>query len=217
MGLHLNLLHEEIQQQRDRQRDPLKIGMMVLAGIGALLFLYYGWNAYRTIEIKSRFANVDREWTKIEPSVTAAQKRADELTGIIKTTKVLDQYIDSRFFWGPLLQKIARCIAPNAQLTIFQGALLEDNKSIGVSIEGVAAGREPRAVAEDLRQMLLEQLGQSYSDVKIEFKTLEDLDTMVNISGSNMGMARYALTITFSQNPPAKPGASPANAKPSKK
>jgi hypothetical protein len=217
MGLHLNLLHEEIQQQRDRQRDPLKIGIMVLGAFGAVLFLYYAWNAYRTIEIKSRFAAVDREWTKIEPSVTAAQKRADELTGIIKTTRVLDEYIDNRFFWGPLLQKIAHCIAPNAQLTSIQGTLLEDNKSIGVSIEGVAAGREPRAVAEDLRQMLLEQLAQSYSDVKIEFKTLEDLDTIVNISGSNTAMSRYALTVTFNPTPPAKPVATPTNPRTPKK
>ena len=75
MALHLNLLHEEIQEQRQRQRDPLKIGMMVLAGFGALLFLYYIWNAYRTLEIKSRFTAVDREWSKIEPKVTAAKKR----------------------------------------------------------------------------------------------------------------------------------------------
>jgi hypothetical protein len=39
MALHLNLLHEEILEQRQRQRDPLKIGMMVLAGFGAFLFL----------------------------------------------------------------------------------------------------------------------------------------------------------------------------------
>ena len=217
MGLHLNLLHEEIQQQRDRQRDPLKIGMMILGGFGALLFLYYAWNAYRTLEIKSRFAAVDREWTKIESSVTAAKKRADELNDIIKTTRVLDDYIDNRFFWGPLLQKIARCVAPNAQLTSIQGVLLDDNKSIGVSIEGVAAGREPRAVAEDLRQMLLEQLAQSYSEVKIEFKALEDLDTIVNISGSNMAMSRYVLTVTFNPAPPAKPVATPANPRTSKK
>ena len=216
MGLHLNLLHEEIQQQRQRQRDPLKIGMMVLGGFGALLFLYYGWNAYRTLEIKSRFAAVDREWTKIEPSVTAAKKRADELNEIIKTTRVLDEYIDNRFFWGPLLQRIARCVAPNAQLTSIQGTLLDDNKSIGVSIEGVAAGREPRAVAEDLRQMLLEQLAQSYGEVKIEFKALEDLDTIVNISGANMAMAHYILTVTFNAAPPAK-AASPAPARPPKK
>ena len=30
MALHLNLLHEQIEAQRQRQRDPLKLGMMAL-------------------------------------------------------------------------------------------------------------------------------------------------------------------------------------------
>ncbi len=41
MALHLNLLHEEILEQRQRQRDPLKIGMMVLGALGALMLAYY--------------------------------------------------------------------------------------------------------------------------------------------------------------------------------
>ena len=70
---------------------------------------------------------------------------------------------------------MARCVAPNTQLTNIDGSVLDDYKGVTVSIEGTAAGREPRAAAEDLRQMLVEQLSQSYKDVKIEFKTLEDL------------------------------------------
>ena len=61
----------------------------------------------------------------------------------------------------------------------------------------MAAGREPRAAAEDLRQMLVEQLGQSYSEVKVEFKALEDFDTIVNVGGTNMAMAHYVLTVNF--------------------
>ena len=210
MALHLNLLHEEIQQQRDRQRDPLKIGMMALGVIGALLALIYLWNLYRMVETKRQFAVVDREWTKIEPDVTAAKKRAAELNDIIKTTRVLDESIESRFFWGPFLQKIALCVAPNAQLKSVLGGQLDDGKHIEVTIDGIAAGREPRAAAEDLRQMLLEQLGKSYGEVKIEFKTLEDLDTMINMSGANMSMAHYILAITFNPTSSAKPATTPA-------
>jgi hypothetical protein len=61
MALQLNLLHEEILEQRQRQRDPLKIGLFVLAGCGAILFLYYAWNAYRTIEIKTRLSRISAE------------------------------------------------------------------------------------------------------------------------------------------------------------
>jgi hypothetical protein len=211
MALHLNLLHEEILQQRQRQRDPLKIGIMVLVGFGVLLFLYYMWNAYRTLEIKGRLSIVEHEWAKVEPQVTTAQQRSAELNNIIKTTHVLDEYVDGRFYWAPFLQKVTRCVAPNTQLTSVEGAVLEDTKGITVSIDGVAAGREPRAAAEDLRQMLTEQLAHSYSDVKVEFKALEDLDTMVNVGGTNMAMAHYILTVSFNPAAPTKPlAASPS-------
>lgn len=198
MALHLNLLHEEFLEQRQRQRDPLKIGMMVLGALGAILFVYYMWNAYRTLEIRNRLNAIQRDWKKVEPNVTAAQKRSTELNNIIGTTKVLDGMIDSRFFWAPFLDKLSRCVAPNAQITNVDGTVQDDNKSINVMIEGLASGREPRAAAEELRQLLLEQLGQTYRDVKVEFKTLEDLDTLVKIGGTNMAMARFALSVTLS-------------------
>jgi hypothetical protein len=81
---------------------------------------------------------------------------------------------------------------------------------VTVTIDGVAAAREPRSAAEDLRQMLLEQLGKSYHDVKAEFKTLEDVETVANLGGTNLPMARYILLITLNPNAVAKPAATPA-------
>jgi hypothetical protein len=207
MALHLNLLHEEILEQRQRQRDPLKIGMMVLGALGALMLLYYLWNAYKVLEIKSRLSQTEHDWSKVEPKVTAAQKRAAELNGIISTTKVLDTMIDGRFFWAPFLEKLSRCVALNAQLTSIDGNVMDDGK-INIAIEGLAAGREPRAAAEELRQLLLEQLGQSYQEVKVEFKSLEDLDTIVKIGGANQAMARFAINVTFATQA-AKPSPTP--------
>jgi hypothetical protein len=209
MPLHLNLLHEEIFEHRQRQRDPLKLGMYVLMVAGALMFAWYTWNAYETLQIKSRLSAVEREWAKVEPKVTAAQKRSSELNGIVSTTKVLDGMIDARFFWAPFFEKVSRCVAPNAQLTSLDGTA-DETKGVAVSIEGVASGREPRAAAEDLRQLLREQLGQTYKEVKVEFKTLEDLDSIANVGGVNMPMARFILGIDFNPFPSAqKPAAAP--------
>lgn len=207
MALHLNLLHEEILEQRQRQRDPLKIGMMVLGALGALMLLYYLWNAYKVLEIRNRLGQAEHDWAKVEPKVTGAQKRAAELNSIISTTKVLDGMIDGRFYWGPFLEKLSRCVALNAQVTNVDGTVLDDGK-ISIVIEGLAAGREPRAAAEELRQLLLEQLNQSYPEVKVEFKTLEDLDTIVSIGGSNMAMARFGINASFA-TVAAKPSPTP--------
>src|SRR2546423_6557763 len=211
MALHLNLLHEEILELRQRQRDPLKIGMLVLSSCGALLFLYYAWNAYQTLEIKSKLSSIEAEWKKLEPKVTQAQKRSAELTDVINTTRVLDDYIDNRFFWGPFLEKLSRCVPPNAQITTMEASLGDEEKGGGVTvtIDGVAAAREPRSAAEDLRQMLLEQFGKAYHEVKAEFKTLEDVETVASINGSNVPMSRYVLSITFNPNASAKASATP--------
>lgn len=197
MALQLNLLHEQIAEQRQRQRDPLKIGTMLLGALCAVMLLFYMAKAYQTLSIKSRLNSVQQEWSKLEPKVTAAQKRSNELNGIINTTKVLDTMMEGRFFWGPFLQRLSRCVAPNAQLNSVDGSVSEDNKLVTVSILGIAAGREPRAAAEELRQLLTEQFGENYSDVKVEFKTLEDLDTLVNVAGTSMAVARYSLGMTF--------------------
>src|SRR5437762_11261670 len=91
-----------------------------------------------------------------------------------------------------------------------EAVVLDDDKGVTVTIDGVAAAREPRSAAEDLRQLLLEQLGKSYHDVKAEFKTLEDVETVANIGGTNVPMSRYILSVTFNPNAAAKPSATPA-------
>ena len=56
------------------------------------MLLFYIFKAYQTLEIKNRLSAVQRDWAKVEPHVTAAQKRPTELNAIIGTTKVLDTH-----------------------------------------------------------------------------------------------------------------------------
>lgn len=206
MALQLNLLHEEISQERQRKRDPLKLGIMALSGFGLLLFLYYGWNAYETIHIRSQLNAAESEWQKVEPKVTAAQKRAEELRHIIDSTRVLDSLIEQRFYWAPFLAQLAHCAAPNLQVTSFEGIIVEGDGSIAVTLEGIAAAREPRAAAEDFRQLLSEQLEKNYNQVKVTFRNLEDLETMVNLSGMPTPSARFVLNVTFNHKATATSG-----------
>jgi len=197
MALQLNLLHEEITEERQRKRDPLKLGVIALCCFGALLFLYYGWNAYRTIQIKSRLNAAEHEWQRTEPKVTAAQKRAAELRQIIDGTKVLDGMIENRFYWAPFLAQVSHCVAPNLQVTSLDGSVLEGHHSVAVALEGLAAAREPRAAAEEFRQLLTEQLEKTYGEVTVTFRTLEDLETTVNLSGVSTPSARFILSVNF--------------------
>lgn len=198
MALQLNLLHEQFAEERQRQRDPLKLGVLILCGLGVLMLAFYMWKAYQTLEMKNRLNAVQRGWEQVEPKVTAAQKRSLDLTATIDTTRALDTLIEDRFYWGSFLERLSRCVAPNTQLTSLEGSVSDDNKVVSVTLDGIAAGGEPRAASEEFRQLLLEQLHQSYSEVKVEFKTLEDLDTSVNIAGSNMATAHFVLGVSLS-------------------
>jgi len=216
MPLQLNLLHEEILEQRQRQRDPLKLSIYAGIGLAALLVLNYLWTGYRVLESKRRLNFVQSEWAKVEPKVTAAQKRTEELNGIISTTKALDGFIDRRFYWAPLLEKVAHCVTPNIQITALEGAV-EEEKGISITLDGVAGGREPRGVAEDFRQMLLEQIGKEEPSVKVEFKTLEDLDTTVSVGGNNVTTAHFIVIVGLDPFPkPPEPAPSERKSKPRK-
>ncbi len=208
MALHLNLLHEEITEHRQRQRDPLKLGTIALCFIGVLMLLFYAFKAYQMLAINSRLKVAQANWTKVEGKVNAAKKRTAELNAIVGTTKVLDSIVDGRFYWAPLLQYLSLCVAPNAQITSVTSSISDDHKLVTLTLEGVAAGREPRAAAEDLRQLLGEQLGEHYGEVKVSFKTLEDLDTLANVSGVNMPLARYVIGVTFTPEKQSAPAPS---------
>jgi hypothetical protein len=216
MPLQLNLLHEEILEQRQRQRDPLKLSIYAGIGLAALLVLNYLWTGYRVLESKRRLNLVQSEWATVEPKVAAAQKRTEELNGIISTTKALDGLIDRRFYWAPLLEKVAHCVTPNIQITALEGAV-EDERGISITLDGVAGGREPRAVAEDFRQMLLEQIGKEEPSVKVEFKTLEDLDTTVSVGGNNVTTAHFIVLVGLDPFPkPPEPAPAERKSKPRK-
>ena len=203
MPLQLNLLHEEILQQRQRQRDPLKLSLYAAIGLGVLLMLNYLWTGYRVLQGKSRLNSIQAEWAKIEPKVTAAQKRSDELNGIIRTMNALENCIEGRFYWATLLEKVAHCVTPNVQISSLEGVVEDDKGLVTVTLDGVAGGREPRGVAEDFRQMLLEQVGKEQPTVKVEFKTLEDLDTTVAVGGSNETTAHFVVTVGMEPFPKA--------------
>jgi hypothetical protein len=203
MPLQLNLLHEEILQQRQRQRDPLKLSLYAAIGLGALLMLNYLWTGYRVLQSKSRLNSIQAEWAKIEPKVTAAQKRSAELNGIISTMNTLENCIEGRFYWATLLEKVAHCVTPNVQITSLEGVVEDEKGLVTVTLDGVAGGREPRGVAEDFRQMLLEQVGKQQPTVKVEFKTLEDLDTTVALGGNNVTTAHFVVIVGMEPFPKA--------------
>jgi hypothetical protein len=65
--------------------------------------------------------------------------------------------------------------------------------------------------------MLLEQIGKEESSVKVEFKTLEDLDTTVSVGGNNVTTAHFVVMVGLDPFPkPAEAAPSERRSKPKK-
>jgi C-terminal processing protease CtpA/Prc len=82
-------------------------------------------------------------------------------------------------------------------------AQLELGKKINLEVQ--RQGRTLRLSTE------IKERGTNYKDVKVEFKSLEEVDQIAMISGTHLPMARYTLAISF--KPPGQSAAGGARAK----
>ncbi len=194
MPFHINLLHEEQSKDVQRNRDPLKIGLL---GLLVIAFCFYGYYLIRSIgagKVAAERAGLKTELAKLAPEATASklQESAAKLT--LSSTATVEKIINSRFYWGPLLSEIVASTGPEIQFVSFDGAVRAEN-AIDFTVVGVAAGREPRAVAERFRQSMGDRLGKNYGTVVAQFVSLENSETPLLISGKSFATANF--TISF--------------------
>ena len=62
--ISINLLHEKHQQERQRQRDPLKLGVYVLGGIIACFLAYYLFAWFGAQRIFNQRDDLKARWEK---------------------------------------------------------------------------------------------------------------------------------------------------------
>jgi len=118
MAPSLNLLHEEILEQRQRKRDPAQDRNPRARELRRTPFSLLRVDAYQTFEIKAKLSAITAIG-KAEPQFTQAQKRSAALTDIINTTRRLDDTSTS-VFSGTFLEKLSALRPPNAQLTAWR-------------------------------------------------------------------------------------------------
>ena len=202
MALHLNLYHEIHRQAERERRDPVK-----LAGLAALLFamLLVFWYFYRlsvVSRVEAKRQQVRSDWSHLEPEKKAAVENEVRLLAQQKSNQALFERLNERFYWAPLLDEIATFTPTNIQIVSFEGVLdngKEKKKTITVLVRGVAAGLEPRTVAEDFRRSLRDRLAARYPDVSVQFdaNSLEDGVESVTLDGQTLGTATFRIRAQF--------------------
>lgn len=196
MALHLNLYHEVQKQEALRRRDPLKLSLYGMGAVALAFAGYYFLQVGKHSSVASENRAAQSEYDTLKSKADLAQKRADEITVMLDTSKKLTERIDSRLYWAPILEKLATAVPPNIQLTRLAGdASGEDVKRCTLTIDGIAAGEEPRQVAEEFRKSIADRFGEKFQTASATFKSLEDSAESVRVDGKLTPTATFSINI----------------------
>lgn len=214
MPLHLNLLHEIETQKAASRRDPLKIAAYILGSIIAIFAALYLWELGKYTATKSNHARLKAEFDKIDPLAREAEKREQDLKQTFETSDKFVKAIEGRFYWAPVLAEVVKIVPREVQITKLGGTVQGDAvKRVQMQIEGIAAGSDPRSVAEGLRQSLLENFGGKYKEVSAAFRQLDESSESVILDGQSLPTAVFTIVLTLQSGeevaatpPPAEAG-----------
>lgn len=208
MPLHLNLLHEIETQKAASRRDPLKIAAYILVAIAALFAGMYFWEVGRFASVNSQHARLKAEFDKLDPRARDAEKREAALKQTFETSDKFVQTIEGRFYWAPVMEEIVKIVPRQVQITKMTASVQGDAiKRVQFNFDGVAAGSDPRSVAEDLRQSFIEVFGKKYRNVSATFRQLEDSAETATLDGKQLPLAVFGIAISLQagEEAPATP------------
>lgn len=211
MPLTLNLLHEEQKQLQARQRDPLKLGLLGLVGIGLLFMGYYAIRLMGSTALSARLRDRQAEWAKQEPLSNAALTREAELNLTLGAAKAVTKRIEGRFYWAPVLDTLQRAAPPSVQILTLLGNNDLNAEKVSLGVDGIAAGVEPRAAAEQFRIALAEALSKRFPGAVASFRSLEDSTGMATLGGKPLPTAKFSIDVTLKKTAAAvDPAPAPA-------
>lgn len=200
--LRLNLLHEQHAAAAQAKRDPLKLGLYALVGVGLLLAAYY---LFRVASVGSLQGKLDARQAEFAAKYATPLKTADarekELAALVAAGTALKGHTEGRFYWAPLLETIVRAVPRDVQLTGLTGSLETKEKDAarvpGLVLEGLSAGAEPRDVAERFRVTLGEALGKNFPGASASFRSLDEGEASVSLDGKTLRTARFTITVNL--------------------
>jgi hypothetical protein len=104
----------------------------------------------------------------------------------------------------PVLQQLTTLVPMEVQITKMSGDVQGDGtKKCTLTIDGVAAGEDPRRVAEELRTAIAEQFSKTYKEVSSTFRSLEDGAESAVLNGKTWPTAMFAINVQLSSGPDA--------------
>jgi hypothetical protein len=213
MPLHVNLYHEVLRQERDRQRDPLRLGMLGLLVIAIGFVANYFIVLAQAHVVGSQYQTQQAIFAALDPKAQAAKARQAELNDEITASDTMLKAVESRFYWAPVLDQVLKTVPRTVQLThVGTDASGNTAGSSLLSITGISSGLEPRKEAEALRTALEARLSGQFKSVTSVFKNLDDSDQIVMLDGRRLATANFTIDFQLQAKDPVA-AATPAPAR----
>ena len=210
MAIRINLFYEEQNREVQRKRDPLKLGMLGIVVVLGLIVVYHLFKMAESSRLQSQLNSLQQEWSTKEAEMKAAIKAQEDSQNAVNRAEALKKVVEERFLWGGVFQVIMDVVPLEVQLKSFAGTSEAQSDNVTIILEGVAAGNEPRSVAENLRRNLGEKLNELYGNTEVVFTLLENDDLQVVLDEQKLSTARFAIRASLKQsvkteeNPEAK-------------
>lgn len=199
MALHLNLYHEIQKEKIAASRDPLKFALYALIAIAALLAVNYFWQLGVMSSISNEYNRKKADFDALEPKAAAATKREAEVAATLKSSEALVKAIEGRFYCAPLIDSLTKIVPKQIQITRLNAEIQGDDvKKVLLTIDGIAAGAEPRKIAEDFRTAVADDAGKKYKEVSANFRSLDDSTESVTYEGQKWPSALFSIRVQLS-------------------
>jgi Tfp pilus assembly protein PilN len=211
MPLHVNLYHEVLSQERARQRDPLRLGMLGLLVIAIGFVVYYFVALESAHEVTMQYSALQGQLAALDPKAKAAKAREADLNDAITASDTMMKEVDERFYWAPVLDQILQTVPQTVQLTHVGAETTAPGAATNVlTISGISSAMEPRKEAEALRMALATRLGKQFKAVTAFFKELDDSDEFVVLNGRRLPTATFTIEFDLQVKDPTEDTPPPA-------
>lgn len=213
--LRLNLLHEQQAAVAQAKRDPLKLGLYALGGVALLLVAFYVYRAAVVGSIQRQLVTRQAEFAaKYEKPLKTVDAKEKEFSALSATGNALRGRMEGRFLWAPLLETLQRVVPREVQLVGMSGSTetKEGGRTVSLTIEGIAAGVEPRDTAARFLKTLNEKLAATHPGATGTFRNLDDGDATIALDGKTLTTAKFTIVATFRPGAPAPVAPEPAAA-----
>ena len=212
MALRINLYHEVLRAKRQEQFDPLKLSLLALIVVALIMASYYGVQLKRTSDVRGVYNSQKAEFDKLNPKAKEAEKKEAELNKQIDLAERLTKRMEKRIYWAPLFESVMLTVPSNVQITrLGCDTGREKGGTSVISIEGIAADVEPRAVAENLRKFIVAKVAAKYPGAAATFRNLDDSTEHPVVDGRRVSAVVFTINVTFKAE--AEPAPAPAPSK----